>query len=577
MIKKVLYLLPIIILISCSNDDAGIEEISASINTSNDEPSYNDTYSITWESNASQCYAQSSTGSWIGEIPTSGSREFVAKRAGATNYSIECRTSINFANASVDINVQKEIEDYFDFTDAEKFDLGSFSAEDDNFYIRDVVIRDLNFDFFQDIILLAELQNKQTGESKNHFLTFYFKNLSDVTEEDPILFEDLNAEGRCSADKFIRFDLNQDQLVDILAVSNSPDQSLDKNGLCIFLINEDGAVLQDDSYLQNETSLDLSNVGVSTINVSDGNNDAILDLLLMGSGGSTDLPFYIQPSEDGPFISLPSPLNELNPYNRNQGCAENIEFLCQWISKEYEFKSSAAVNSDGNADLDLIFSIISNEGPVYSLYNSRIEETKFYDWSIPLEDFIMTSISTNDGFALRMSSLDANIDGYTDLFVLERSLESETKLSKLSVYEKIVSDESQTYSSTNNGDFPKEFDETESFENFLVFDVDNSGFQDIFISFDEFPYDPTNNLPNDKHFLLYEKIYEVDDDENVFQEWREKDFSDQVGLDPSSIANYWIDADLDGDLDVILVIPQTIDASQNINYKFTLYKNNSLE
>ena len=104
----------------------------------------------------------------------------------------------------------------------------------------------------------------------------------------------------------------------------------------------------------------------------------------MGSGGSTDLPFYIQPSEDGPFISLPSPLNELNPYNRNQGCAENIEFLCQWISKEYEFKSSTSVNSDGNADLDLIFSIISNEGPVYSLYNSRIEETKFYDWSIPL-------------------------------------------------------------------------------------------------------------------------------------------------------------------------------------------------
>ena len=154
MIKKVLYLLPIIILISCSNDDVGIEEIFASINSSNDEPSYNDTYSITWESNASQCYAQSSTGSWIGEIPTSGSREFVAKRAGATNYSIECRTSINFANASVDINVQKEIEDYFDFTDAEKFDLGSFSAEEDNFYIRDVVIRDLNFDFFQDIIYI---------------------------------------------------------------------------------------------------------------------------------------------------------------------------------------------------------------------------------------------------------------------------------------------------------------------------------------------------------------------------------------------------------------------------------------
>lgn len=577
MIKKVLYLLPLFILISCSSDDVGIEEITASINASNDEPSYNDTYSITWESNASQCYAQSSTGSWIGEIPTSGSREFVAKRAGTTNYSIECRTSINFASASVDLIVQKEIEDYFDFTDAEKFDLGSFSAEQDNFFIRDVAIRDLNFDFYQDIILLADLEDKQTGESKSHFLTFYFKNLSDVTDENPILFEDLNSEGRCYADKFIRFDLNQDSLIDILAVSNSPDQSFDKNGLCIFLINEDGIVLQDDSYLQNETSLDLSNIGVSTINVSDADNDSTLDLLLMGSGGSADLPFYIQPSEDGPFISLASPFNELDPYNRNQGCAENIEFLCQWISKEYEFVSSTSINSDGNADLDLIFSITSNEGPIYNLYNSRIEETKFYDWSIPLEDYIVTSISSNDGFALRMSSLDANIDGYTDLFVLERSLESETKLSKLSVYEKVVSDESQTYSSTNNGDFPNEFGETESFENFLVFDIDNSGFQDIFISFDEFPYDPTNNVPNDKHFILYEKIYEVDDDENVFQEWREKDFSDQIGLDPSSIANYWIDVDLDGDLDVILVIPQIIDASQNINYKFTLYKNNSLE
>ena len=424
---------------------------------------------------------------------------------------------------------------------------------------------------------MAELEDKQTGESKSHFLTFYFRNLSDVTDENPILFEDLNSEGRCFADKFVRFDLDQDSLTDILAVSNSPDQSLDKNGLCIFLINEDGVFLQDDNYLQNETSLDLSNIGVSTINVSDGNNDSILDLLLMGSGGSTDLPFYIQPSEDGPFIFLASPFNELDPYNRNQGCAENIEFLCQWISNGYEFKSSTSINSDGNADLDLIFSIISNEGPFYNLYNSRIEETKYYDWSIPVEDFIVTSISSNDGFALRMTSLDTNIDGYTDLFVLERSLESETKLSKLSVYEKIVSDESQTYSSTNNGDFPNEFDETESFENFLVFDIDNTGFQDIFISFDEFPYDPTNNIPNDKHFILYEKIYEVDDDENVLQEWRKKDFSDQVGLDPSSIANYWIDVDLDGDLDVILVIPQIIDPSQNINYKFTLYKNNSLE
>ena len=40
------------------------------------------TYTISWQSNASQCYATSTTGSWLGELETSGSREFVAKEKG---------------------------------------------------------------------------------------------------------------------------------------------------------------------------------------------------------------------------------------------------------------------------------------------------------------------------------------------------------------------------------------------------------------------------------------------------------------------------------------------------------------
>ena len=80
-----------------------------------EEPNYNETYTISWQSNASQCYAQSATGSWLGELDSSGSQDFIAKREGVANYGIQCRTSIDFASASIDVQVQKDFIDYFDF------------------------------------------------------------------------------------------------------------------------------------------------------------------------------------------------------------------------------------------------------------------------------------------------------------------------------------------------------------------------------------------------------------------------------------------------------------------------------
>ena len=70
--------------------------MEVSISSSNEAPFYDETYTISWESNASQCYAASNTGSWLGELPPSGSQEFVAKREGVSNYGIQCRRSINF-------------------------------------------------------------------------------------------------------------------------------------------------------------------------------------------------------------------------------------------------------------------------------------------------------------------------------------------------------------------------------------------------------------------------------------------------------------------------------------------------
>ena len=117
----------ILALVGCSGSDSdGLSTIEATVTSSNDNPAYDEVYTISWQSNASQCYATSSTGSWLGEIEPSGSQDFVAKREGIANYGVQCRTSINFVNASTDVTVSKEFKDYFDYIDVDTFDLGSY-------------------------------------------------------------------------------------------------------------------------------------------------------------------------------------------------------------------------------------------------------------------------------------------------------------------------------------------------------------------------------------------------------------------------------------------------------------------
>ena len=56
-------------------------------------------------------------------------------------------------------------------------------------------------------------------------------------------------------------------------------------------------------------------------------------IMLVGNGGTTDLPFYIIPSEEGPFVQLSNPLSSLNPYTRSNGCIRRNIFLCDWVEK----------------------------------------------------------------------------------------------------------------------------------------------------------------------------------------------------------------------------------------------------
>ena len=569
----------ILALVGCSGSDSdGLSTIEATVTSSNDNPAYDEVYTISWQSNASQCYATSSTGSWLGEIEPSGSQDFVAKREGIANYGVQCRTSINFVNASTDVTVSKEFKDYFDYIDVDTFDLGSLSlSASSQVSVLDTTIADFNADFRLDLVMLLEVI--ASSDTRYYFLTFYGQDVSSITEDDPYTFIDLNKDN-CVADEFIRADYNDDGLLDIMSISKSGNESSNKRGICFFLASEDGLTLQDESYLTNETNLDLSNVNIGSHVAYDVNANFKPDILLFGNGGSTDLPFYIIPSEEGPFVLIAPPLDTLNPFTRDQGCLEGLTFLCDWIDKEYNFKNSVITPANDDGTLDVINSVSTSDGVSYILYDTRIvDDETYFDWSISTNDYLTTSISSDDGIALKMVAADGNLDGYTDLFVFEKSFSS--SLYKLSIYEKIISDDEDAtneLASINNGDFPEEF----SFDgglnftkDFLLFDFDSSGYADIFLPYTELPFS-ANNLASDKHFTAFEKSVITNEDETITQEWITQDISDLIGLDPNSVNNSWIDFDGDGDIDVILITPESSNDGLSINYNFKISLNNSL-
>ena len=569
----------ILALVGCSGSDSdSLSTIEATVTSSNDNPAYDEVYTISWQSNASQCYATSVTGSWLGELEPSGSQDFVAKREGIANYGVQCRTSINFVNASTDVTVSKEFKDYFDYIDVDTFDLGSLSlSASSQVSVLDTTIADFNADFRLDLVMLLKVI--ASSDTRYYFLTFYGQDVSSITEDDPYTFIDLNQDN-CVADEFIRADYNDDGLLDIMSISKSGNESSNKRGICFFLASEDGLTLQDESYLTNETNLDLSNINIGSHVAYDVNANFKPDILLFGNGGSTDLPFYIIPSEEGPFVLIAPPLDTLNPFTRDQGCLEGLTFLCDWIDKEYNFKNSVITPANDDGTLDVINSVSTSDGVSYILYDTRIaDDETYFDWSISTNDYLTTSISSGDGIALKMVAADGNLDGYTDLFVFEKSFSS--SLYKLSIYEKIISDDEDAtneLASINNGDFPEEF----SFDgglnftkDFLLFDFDSSGYADIFLPYTELPFS-ANNLASDKHFTAFEKSVITNEDETITQEWITQDISDLIGLDPNSVNNSWIDFDGDGDIDVILITPASSNDGLSINYNFKISLNNSL-
>ena len=76
-LKRIIILLSLIVLSSCGEDPEPLDELVVELNASNENPNYNTAFTLTWSSNASQCYASGPL--WSGEKELSGSEEFTIK------------------------------------------------------------------------------------------------------------------------------------------------------------------------------------------------------------------------------------------------------------------------------------------------------------------------------------------------------------------------------------------------------------------------------------------------------------------------------------------------------------------
>ena len=112
-IKNLLILSSLIVLAACSDKEEPLEDLFLEFEASSESVDYGDTFTLTWSSNASQCYAG---GRWIGEKEITGTEELEIKRGGSSTFIMDCRRNNEFINQAVAVEIVKETSDYFIFS-----------------------------------------------------------------------------------------------------------------------------------------------------------------------------------------------------------------------------------------------------------------------------------------------------------------------------------------------------------------------------------------------------------------------------------------------------------------------------
>ena len=71
LLNKFFASISLLFIIGCGTDPEKLEDLFVELSASTEVANYDETFELTWSSNASQCYGSGTV--WIGEKPTSGS------------------------------------------------------------------------------------------------------------------------------------------------------------------------------------------------------------------------------------------------------------------------------------------------------------------------------------------------------------------------------------------------------------------------------------------------------------------------------------------------------------------------
>ena len=486
------------------------EEIEVTLNSSAETVQYNDTYTLTWSSNASQCYA---SGGWSGEKPISGSETFTSKTNGPIGYGLECRKNNVFVQAQTVITLEKDFNNSFDFSDDDITELLSIEQTNNlRHKVSSHHIGDFNNDGSQDMLIAYRVDVPQTNAVDMHPRFFQILGGAEIIASEIII------DGCTSGEMFTTADFNLDGIQDLVSlptktVKTISGEAVDSN-MCFFEGSDSGLDVTNwnsSDYIDNSTSINLNNLAITSSDPVDISGDGSIDLLLWaneGNDSTAGLPFYIiSNTATNAYVQLSTDFIDLDPYLPSNGCAQGIDFLCSWPT----FFGTSQIYFNSDSEIDLIGSACEkrDDGPssligfnVYSMlalgyqncsytnFTERYEEGNDFNWSVSDSDVLTSSLGTDSSWSRKIVVFENNLDGLFDLILLEGN-------QKFSVYERLA----DGMSAQDSGDFQFLLNTGTSFtDDWILLDLDLDNDFDLLA-----PLDCYYLSCSDKFFSAFQK------------------------------------------------------------------------
>ena len=227
--KNLLILFALLILAACSDKEDPLEDLFLELDASSENVDYGDAFTLTWESNASQCYAG---GRWFGEKATSGSEEIEIKRGGISTFIMDCRRNNEFINQAVAVTIVKSTVDHFVFTErAEEPDFVVEYTENEKVIFASQARGDMNDDTLPDIVFGVQLRDiNDNSIVQTKLLQMLGGPLPIITEV---------ATDECNAiSNLVAKDLDQDGFTDVVGHTTDYErQNLNNSKICIFKLS----------------------------------------------------------------------------------------------------------------------------------------------------------------------------------------------------------------------------------------------------------------------------------------------------------------------------------------------------